>query len=199
MPRAKTKQVSQTRCHDCGQPTPGYDIVHLLMESGAQPLCSRCLSAVIAEQEGVAFEHIQFHPIQLEDCEGTLHTFRFATHFFGPGVAVDAFEVFEGRRGGYQFQVIGKPDDDLLELLGRLIAKIRRGLSVKYLEKGDWCWRIANQSVRGTIHTEPHPEHSVPVVEIDGRAISWEYFGQMLATFEGWQFKLEIRDKSEEF
>lgn len=199
MPRAKTKPTPRTRCQDCGQPTPDYDIVHLLTEEGSRPLCSRCLSAAMARQAGVPFEHIQFHPIQLEDCEAVAHTFHFSTHFFGLGVAVDAFELFAGRRGGYQFQVIGKPDTDLLALLGQLIAKIRRALSVKYLAKCDWGWQIANQAVRGTIQTEPHPEHSLPVVVIDGRAISWDYFGWMLTTFEGSQFKLEIRDKSEEF
>jgi hypothetical protein len=38
----------------------------------------------------------------------------------------------------------------------------------------------------------------VPLVVVDGREITWEEFGRMLMTFEGWQFKLEIRDISEE-
>ena len=38
----------------------------------------------------------------------------------------------------------------------------------------------------------------VPLLMIDGREISWEQFGRMLMSFEGWQFKLEIRDRSEE-
>jgi hypothetical protein len=42
-------------------------------------------------------------------------------------------------------------------------------------------------------------EGRVPLIVVDGRAITWEEFGRMLMTFEGWQFKLEIRDKSEEF
>jgi hypothetical protein len=33
---------------------------------------------------------------------------------------------------------------------------------------------------------------------MSGREISWEQFGRMLMSFEGWQFKLEIRDRSEE-
>jgi hypothetical protein len=37
-----------------------------------------------------------------------------------------------------------------------------------------------------------------PLLVIDGREISWDQFGQMLMGFEGWQFKLEIRDRSEE-
>jgi hypothetical protein len=33
---------------------------------------------------------------------------------------------------------------------------------------------------------------------IDGREVSWEEFGRMLMTFEGWQSRMEIRDRSEE-
>jgi hypothetical protein len=38
----------------------------------------------------------------------------------------------------------------------------------------------------------------VPLLVIDGREITWEEFGRMLMTFEGFQFKLEICDRSEE-
>jgi hypothetical protein len=38
----------------------------------------------------------------------------------------------------------------------------------------------------------------VPLIVVDGREITWDQFGRMLMTFEGWQFKLEIRDLSEE-
>jgi hypothetical protein len=33
---------------------------------------------------------------------------------------------------------------------------------------------------------------------IDGHEITWEQFGRMLMSFEGWQFKLEIHDRSKE-
>jgi hypothetical protein len=33
---------------------------------------------------------------------------------------------------------------------------------------------------------------------VDGREITWDEFGCMLMSFEGWQFKLNIGDKSEE-
>jgi hypothetical protein len=38
----------------------------------------------------------------------------------------------------------------------------------------------------------------LPLLVIDGREITWEEFGRMLMTFEGFQFKLNIGDKSEE-
>ena len=38
----------------------------------------------------------------------------------------------------------------------------------------------------------------VPQLVIDGREVSWDEFGRMLMSFEGWQFRLAIRDRSEE-
>jgi len=52
--------------------------------------------------------------------------------------------------------------------------------------------------LRGTVDSDPDEDHRVPMVVIDGRAISWDEFGRMVATFEGWQFRLEFRDRSEE-
>ena len=37
-----------------------------------------------------------------------------------------------------------------------------------------------------------------PLLVIDGQEVSWEQFGRMLMRFEGWQFRLEIRDRSED-
>jgi len=34
----------------------------------------------------------------------------------------------------------------------------------------------------------------MPVVVIDGRRISWDEFGRMVATYMGFQFKLELHD-----
>ena len=33
---------------------------------------------------------------------------------------------------------------------------------------------------------------------IDGREVTWDEFGRMLMSFEGWQLKLNLADKSEE-
>jgi hypothetical protein len=59
--------------------------------------------------------------------------------------------------------------------------------------------QIADRVVQGLIGWDDAAEGRVPLIVVDGRAITWAEFGRMLMTFEGWQFKLEIRDKSEEF
>jgi hypothetical protein len=57
---------------------------------------------------------------------------------------------------------------------------------------------IADFLVRGRIIWDDEQDGRVPLLVIDVREISWEQFGRMLMSFEGWQFKLEIRDRSEE-
>jgi hypothetical protein len=61
-----------------------------------------------------------------------------------------------------------------------------------------WTRGIADFLVRGRIAWDDEHDGRLPLLVIDGREVSWEAFGRMLMTFEGWQFKLEIRDRSEE-
>ena len=42
------------------------------------------------------------------------------------------------------------------------------------------------------------PDGQTPLLVIDGRDVSWDQFGRMLMSFEGWQFRLAIRDRSED-
>ena len=198
MPRAKIKSAPRTRCRNCRRLTPEYDIIHCLTKTGSRDLCSPCFSAEIARSAGIAFEHLQFEPVELTDSGGVPHLFHFSTHLFGPGVAIEAFEVRHGRRAGYQFEIIGDPRGDLLALLAKLIARMQRAAAVKHLEDSEYGLKIAGHTVRGAIAYDPDSESSQPIVVIDGREIPWWLLGQMLMTFEGFHFKLEIRDKSEE-
>ena len=84
-------------------------------------------------------------------------------------------------------------------LFGRLIEKMRRALSTKHLADGEHGLQIAEQRVvRGRIEWDDASDGRVPLPVIDGREIGWDEFGRMLMSFEGWQFKLSIADKSEE-
>lgn len=52
--------------------------------------------------------------------------------------------------------------------------------------------------MRGRIEWDDDRNGLVPLMVVDGREISWEEFGKMLMSFEGWQFKLEIVERSDE-
>ena len=58
--------------------------------------------------------------------------------------------------------------------------------------------QIADSTVRGQIDSDQSTTDRTPLIVVDGREISWEQFGQMLMTFEGSQFKMEILDPSDE-
>jgi hypothetical protein len=112
-------------------------------------------------------------------------------------VAVDAFELKRGEPAGYKFQILGDPED-VLALLGRLVERMRRTLSVKHLVQSEHGLQIADQTVRARIKWDETQDGRMPLLVIDGREVSWEEFGRMLMTFEGWQFRMEIGDRSEE-
>ena len=116
-------------------------------------------------------------------------------------VTLDAFEVQDGDRAGYQFQIIGDPEEDMFAMLGRMGEKIRKALSVKHIKNaGDGHGlQIADMTVRGRIKCALSEDIRMPCVVVDGQEISWEDFGRMISAFEGWQFRLEILDRSDEF
>ncbi len=145
------------------------------------------------------FEHIQFEPIVMTDISGDTHEFHFRTLLRGTHVALDAFELLDEHPSGYRFQMIGGPEDDLMGLFGKLIEKMRHALSIKHLEDGELGLQITDhQIVRGLVEWDDASDGRMPLLLIDGRQITWEEFGLMLMSFEGWQFKLEMRDISEE-
>lgn len=191
----------QVRCDACGQSTPGYDIVHYgSIERGYRRLCGSCFNTEMAKAAGLeGFRHTKFEPVGLTDCSGNLHEFHFRAHLFPTGVALDAFELRNGDPGGYLFQIIGAPEADLFVLLGQLVGKIRRALASKHLKDGNYGLEIADERVvRGRIECANAHDGQLPLLVIDGREIDWDQFGRMLMSYEGWQFKLIIADKSEE-
>lgn len=144
------------------------------------------------------FQHVRLEPIVITDCAGEQHEFHFQIRLLGHVMALDAFELKDGVPGGYQFEILGEPDGDPLPLLGSLIARMRRSLSVRYLVGDEDGAHIAGQTVCGRIDWDDSRDGRRPLLVIDGQDVSWDEFGRMLMSFEGWQFRVEIRDRSEE-
>ena len=114
-------------------------------------------------------------------------------------MAIDAFELHDGSPAGYGFRVIGDPDDDPLELLATLLAKLCRALAHSDLKDTHHGPQANDRLIlHGTAHSKPDEDHRTPMLVIDGREISWDELGRRVAAFEGWQFKLQFRDRSEE-
>jgi hypothetical protein len=135
--------------------------------------------------------------------DGVEHDFHFNLRLIGDKVELDACEMQGGEPGGYEFQVIGEdPEGEPSELFGKLLQKMQRALSQKHLKKSEdgGVYLFDADTVGGRIEYDLGREgiDRLPLLVVDGREITWEAFGRMLKSSEGWNFKLEIYDKSEE-
>ena len=199
--RYEGKQSGRMICCDvCGTAVPAYDVVNYgSIEQGYRELCNRCFNAEVAGALGLeGFENVPLHPVVMTDCAGERHEFHFRMRLLGSMAALDAFELTAGAPGGYQFQIVGKPHDEPMSLLGRLIERMRRSLSIKHLVRSEHGTQIANHTVRGRIEWDESEDGRVPLLVIDGQEVSWDELGRMLMSFEGWQFRVAICDRSEE-
>ena len=187
-------------CDACGTAVPSYDVVNYgSKEHGYRELCSNCFNVEVSSMLGLdRFENTRLHPVVMTDCAGKKHEFHFQMRLLGSMVTLDAFELVAGVPAGYQFQIVGTPDDEPLSLLGRLVERMRRCLSVKYLETSDLGRQIADLTACGQIEWDQLNDTQIPLLVIDGENISWDELGRMLTSFEGWQFRLTLCDRSEE-
>jgi len=152
--RDEGKQSGRTICCEaCGTAVPAYDVVSYgSIEKGYRELCSGCFNAEVASALGLdCFENVRLHPVVMIDCAGERHEFHFRMRLLGSMMALDAFEVKAGVPKGYQFQILGEPEDEPLSLLARLVERMRRSLSVKHLVPSEHGAQIADQTVCGRI------------------------------------------------
>jgi hypothetical protein len=159
-----------------------------------------CYNAEMAEYAGVEFEDPRFQPVVLTDADEDPHEFHFVVRLLGDRVVVDAHEVQDGVRKGYEFQHIEyDPEAEPFEMLGKLLQKMRRHLSRRHVEMGELGWSISGANVvRARIDSDLDTSERLPLVVIDGREFSWDQLGHMLMSYEGWQFKMEIKEPSDE-
>ena len=194
--------MTKSHCEGCGKVLMPYGSVNLgSIEEGYRVLCLACYNTTIAEHCGVNFEHAEFQPITLTDADGTAHRFDFALRLLGDRVALDAHEIRDNPDGGYEFSVLSfGPEGEPLELFQQLFEKMRRGVAQKHLQRCDRKGTQIAESgiVRGNVSCDMESDGRLPLLIIDGKPIRWDQFGDMLLTYEGFSFRLEVYDRTEE-
>ena len=197
------KKAKRELCESCGSHVPAYNTVYLTSEEKLTLVCLKCYNQKISDSTGFDYEHVEFEPIMIKDTDGVDHKFHFTMRLLGDRVALDTFEIKDGHPGGYEFSVIGDMEEELFGLFGKLFERIRRALNRKHMYWSETTrnWEIADGDlVRGKIDCDlDSPDYErLPLIVIDGKEISGSKFGQMLMTYEGFNFKLEIFDRSDE-
>ena len=188
--------MADSWCERCGNLLPHWDKIRCRSADGSYYLiCSPCWNAEIAESFGrTAFENVRLDSVRMIDCDGESHKFQIRVSLLDDKVLIDAFELREGYPAGYQFQLIGDSDDHVLILLGRLVEKIRRALSVRHIDFRKRC--IVGSTVRGLIEWDE--DGHLPRVIVDGQELSWDDFGRIVLPLNGWLFRLDFADPSDE-
>jgi hypothetical protein len=104
-----------------------------------------------------------------------------------------------GPQEGYEFSVIADAEQDMFVTFRRLFERIRRELGRKHIEKAEEGYQITDAGVvRGQISSDPDAFDRMPLLIIDRKPVTWDALGRMLSSHEGFRFKLEIFDRSEE-
>lgn len=96
--------------------------------------------------------------------------------------------------------MLGDAQVDLFDLMGQMVPRMRRLLAQQHLKTDPQMpgLHIAELLARGRVTWDESEDGRVPMLVIDGKRILWDEFGHMVMGFEGWQFRLEFRDRSEE-
>ena len=160
-------------------------------------MCSRCYNESIAEYLGLDYKHVSFDLLTLQDLDGIPHTFQFRPHIFSDQLSLEALEI--GPDEGYEFSVIADVEQDLFITFQTLFERIRRELGRRHIKPEGNGYQITQDNVvRGQITNDPDSFEQIPLLIIDGKPITWEQLGRMVAPNAGFLFKLEIFDRSEE-
>ena len=185
------------RCAACEKMVPAYEGVYI--SSDSRFYCLKCYNETVSKAADMKFNHLAFHPINLEDKAGQTHTFNIRTLLFGDRVRIQALEIKGNEPKGYEFSIADDAECDLFDLFSRLVARIRRELARTHIESSDLIrYRILKDTVRGRITWDDDTNGELPCLVVDGKEISWHEFGRMLMGYEGWHFKMEIFEGTEE-
>ena len=110
------------------------------------------------------------------------------------GYSVQAEE--EGKEGqGFYFREFDPTSAYLA--LGRLRGRIRRALAMRHIEEWEpGVFQATHNTVRGRISYSTELQQVAFVV--DGQLLTLEQFGKLAETFEGFQFRFDIFDSSDD-
>ena len=181
-------------CSQCGKQDA---MITLTTETEQRSLCRDCYNEVLSIELGVQLIDLP-DSIIVKDSEGIRHYFYVRPELFHQGIRLEAGE---NDFYGYRFEVFGELDCDQEELFQKLYDKVKDGVSRKYINQkvlpgGHTYQTMPDDELVGRIeYNEEDPD--VPLVIIDGKPYNWEEIGNMMRSYEGFQFHLHILNEDE--
>jgi len=182
-------------CGRCGQPLKSRESISV---GNVGVRCYRCFNEETAAMMGVDFDNTPLQPVTVPDVDGVEHTFEFRSMLVPTGHALYARERAPDEQEGYEVAVLGDFDANVWDLFSVLYDRIRLGLAVRHVERGELGWRITDaRHLVGRITSDPERAGEVPLLVIDGRPFTWDQVGRMLMSFEGFTLRAFVGDSIE--
>ena len=172
-------------CEICGKPA----WVHVTEVDGSKhECCMDCQNDKVAALLGV--DHFKDY---IRTYTYKRHTFNIQQMIYATGIQWQAQEETD-KEHGYYFALNAPFDEDPHESLQELYRRIRHGVSNKYLTKGEYQYKYFLKFDKGIgrIECEESGERDHPNLVIDGKKVTWDEFGLMISTCEGFNLKFRI-------
>lgn len=185
-------------CVDCGDPDARTSL-------DDTQVCDRCLNVRISALTGWT-PLPDPPPVEtVRAADGRQVRFRYRLTWALTGLmSAEAEEVDQPPGDGFRFEVYGEHDADPEVVLTQLRRIVQREVGQAYLEQqesgaevGGTRWMIAGDEAAGRVDWSGDGSVREPSVVIDGRRFGWDEFGRMVASFEGWAFRMLFSDSSD--
>lgn len=199
----------KVRCGRCGTTVPAHEIITIERGSisPAEHICNDCNNQSIAGRMGVNYIPLRKKTLTITDNKGALRQFSLTQVIESTGIGIIAKEVVEvagNNTPGYRFSIHGDFQEKQNDILERLTQKIKKNTSAQYISTrkfaGHSISTVNGFKVAGRLEPSESggDSNSLPVFVVDGKAYTWEELGRILKRFEGFQFKFDFLEMTED-
>ena len=177
--------------------------VNLTLADGTiQEICKDCFDVFSAREMSIELAPFKSGIYEYPGLNGKVYRFMIDKLVLPMGVGYEAVEITKDNSPGYKVAVMDGLDCNQEYLFYILEAKVKYTLSKKYLRTGTFpdgmeYTSLENDEIVGRFEYNGKNDEIHSVV-IDGRVFSWEGFGRILRSYEGFQFKLKMYDITED-
>ncbi len=182
-------EIPTSTCECCGHVAPSATFTIYGSAGASSLLCAECFNEEAALVMGVPVpDPAEFEPLTLR-VGGRRHTFLFHVYLNPGGLGIRAREHDPvDPEGGYEFAVLVPATTPSKMAYDKLVKKIRKGIQTRSLTTDRS--RLKEDRAVGRFGHEN--------LVIDGREVTWDQFREILNCYEGWQFRLEVLDPSDD-
>ena len=175
-------------CDKCEGPVK----VHIDGSESGEPtkLCLDCYNRLMAGMTGTDFRDVFPKRLSYKGRGGKTHEFEIELMIFQNGKTLTATEIGKTKR---KADVHGELDDDVDEMLEALKMRIKKALSVAYMNSDGYVSK--NKAVGYIEYNRERGKHEII---IDGKPYTWAELEKNISAHEGWKIKIEFGDVGDE-